>query len=253
MRIEMSDIIKIFPSPSELAESLALELINQIKEADKSNSLFTIALSGGNTPKLLFSVLGDKFADSVNWLNVHFFWVDERCVPPDSNESNFNLAAQTLFKKLVVAPVNIHRIMGENDPEGEAERYSEEINDFTFKRNGLPFLNAMLLGLGEDGHTASIFPGDEHLFRSDKICVSTVHPVTGQRRVTLTGNVINNAGHIIFLVTGSNKADIAKEVIDRDECEKLFPALLVFPTYGKLSWYLDEEAGSLLRSLNRGK
>lgn len=249
----MSRNIKIFPSPIELAESLALELIDQIETADTRNSLFTIALSGGNTPKLLFSVLGDKFADSVNWLNVHFFWVDERCVPPDSNESNFNLASENLFKKLVITPVNIHRIRGENDPERETGRYSEELNDFTFKRNGLPFLNALLLGLGDDGHTASIFPGDEHLFRSDRICAATVHPVTGQRRITLTGNVINNAGHIIFLVTGRNKADIARKVIDREDCDKLFPAQLVFPSYGKLSWYLDEEAGSLLRSLNKGK
>lgn len=249
----MSDNIKIFPSPLELAESLAPELINQIKEADKNSSLFTIALSGGNTPKLLFSVLGDQFADSVNWLNVHFFWVDERCVPPDSNESNYNLASETLLKKLAVNPVNIHRIRGENEPESEAERYSAELNDFTFKRNGLPFLNTVLLGLGEDGHTASIFPGDEHLFRTDKICAATVQPVTGQRRITLTGNVINNAGRIIFMVTGRNKADIAREVIDRDNCKRLFPALLVFPAYGNLSWYIDEEAGSLLTSLNREK
>ncbi len=242
----MSDIIKIFPSPESLAESLALELINQIREADKRNSLFTIALSGGNTPKLLFSVMGDKFADSVNWLNVHFFWVDERCVPPDSNESNFNMASETLFKKLVITPVNIHRIRGENDPEKEAVRYSEEINDFTFKKNGLPFLNVVLLGLGEDGHTASIFPGDERLFRTDKICVRTIHPATGQKRITMTGNVINNAGQILFLVTGRYKADIARKVIEKDHCEQLFPAQLVFPTGGTLNWYLDDEAGALL-------
>jgi 6-phosphogluconolactonase len=249
----MSDIIKIFPSPLELAESLALELVNQIKEADKSNSLFTIAISGGNTPKLLFSILGEKYADSVNWLNVHFFWVDERCVPPDHNESNYLMVRETLLKKLVCAPVNIHRMRGEDDPEKEAERYSNELKDFTFKKNGLPFLNAVLLGLGEDGHTASIFPGNEHLFRTDKICVATVHPVTGQNRITLTGNVINNAGRIIFMVTGRNKAGIAKKVIDKDDCDQLFPALLVFPANGKLSWYLDKEAGSLLRSINTEK
>jgi 6-phosphogluconolactonase len=249
----MSDIIKIFPSPKELAESLALELINQIKEADKSNSLITIALSGGNTPNLLFSVLGDKFTNSVNWLNVHFFWVDERCVSPDSAESNYQMAWETMLKKLVVAPVNIHRIRGENDPEKEAERYSDELNDFTFKRNGFPLLNTILLGLGEDGHTASIFPGNEQLFRSDRICAATTHPVTGQRRITLTGNVINNARRIIFMVTGRNKADITRKVVDKDDCEKLFPAQLVFPTDGKLSWYLDKDAGSFLRSLNKKK
>jgi 6-phosphogluconolactonase len=107
--------------------------------------------------------------------------------------------------------------------------------------------------LGEDGHTASIFPGEENLFRSDRICVPTVHPVTGQKRITLTGNVINNAGQVFFAVTGRNKAEIAKKVIERDNCDKLFPALLVFPANGMLSWYIDEEAGFLLRSQDSEK
>ena len=194
----MNEIIKIFPTPQALAESLALDLVNQIREADTRDRPFTIALSGGNTPRLLFTVLGDLYASSVPWDKVHFFWVDERCVPPEDPESNFGMTFKVLFSKINIAQENIHRIKGEDDPVKEAERYSKEINDFTVKRDRLPFFDIMLLGLGEDGHTASLFPGNEKLFLTDKICISAVHPSTGQKRITITGKVINNAANIIL-------------------------------------------------------
>jgi 6-phosphogluconolactonase len=244
----MSNIVKIFPTPQEVAETLASDLVDLIKESEKRNSIFTIALSGGNTPKPLYSILAEKFSRSVDWTNVHFFWVDERCVPPESTESNYRLAEENLFSKIEVFPMNIHRIRGEDNPEKEAERYSEELNDFTFKRGGLPFFNAILLGLGEDGHTASIFPGSQHLFRSDKICIATIHPGTGQQRITISGRVINNAASIVFHVTGKNKADIVTKIVDNSDPGKQYPASLVSPSDGKLYWYLDNEAGMQLKS-----
>jgi 6-phosphogluconolactonase len=168
-------------------------------------------------------------------------------VPPESSESNYRLVQENLLDKIDLFPMNIHRIRGEDDPEKEAERYSEEINDFTFKRGRLPFFNAVLLGLGEDGHTASIFPGSEHLFRSEKICLSTIHPVTGQHRITLGGKVINNAASIIFHVTGKNKTDIVRSIVDDTEPWKKYPASYVSPSEGKLFWYLDDEAGMHLK------
>ncbi len=242
----MNASIKIFPTPLALAESLALWLVNQINDTRATNLPFTIALSGGSTPKLLFSVLGERFASSVNWHNVHFFWVDERCVPPDHPESNFGMTHKALLDKIDIPIGNIHRIRGEDDPEKEADRYSEEIKSHTLKRNGLPFFNIMLLGLGEDGHTASIFPGNEKLFLTDKICTSAVHPSTGQERITITGKVINNAANIIFIVTGKNKAGIVNNIIGQRDNKKQFPASYVKPFDGRVFWYLDEAAGSLI-------
>jgi 6-phosphogluconolactonase len=242
----VNPLIKIFPTPQALAESLALDLVNQINDTDTSVNPFTIALSGGNTPKLLFSVMADQFAGQVSWKNVHFFWVDERCVPPDHLESNYGMTNEVFLRKIDIPMENIHRIRGEDNPGKEAERYSEEINEFTFQKNGFPFFNVMLLGLGEDGHTASIFPGNEKLFRSDEICVIAVHPRTGQKRITITGQVINNSPEIIFMVTGKNKSGIVKNIIGRGDDKKQFPASFVNPVQGKVVWYLDEEAAGSL-------
>jgi 6-phosphogluconolactonase len=242
----MKRVIKIFPTPEVLSESLALDLVNTIKENKDSNFPFTIALSGGNTPGLLFSILGDQHRDAVDWNNVHFFWVDERCVPPEDNESNFGMTNKALLSKINIPHGNVHRIKGEEDPEAEAERYSKEINDFVRNKNGLPCLNVILLGLGEDGHTASIFPGNLKLFKSEKISEMAVNPVTGQKRITLTGKVINNSENIFFLVTGKSKASVVRSILHKEIKGKQYPALYVLPEDGRLFWYLDNDAGSLI-------
>ena len=245
----MDRIIKIFPTPQSLAESLALDLVNKITETDTNDYPFTIALSGGNTPKLLFSILGDQYANFAKWNKVHFFWVDERCVPPDDSESNFGMTNEVFLSRIDIPQENIHRIKGEDDPGKETERYSKEITSFTIQRAGLPFFNVMLLGLGEDGHTASVFPGNEKLFLSDKICTPAIQPYTGQKRITITGRIINNSANIIFLVTGKNKAVIVNNIIGQGDNKKQFPASFVKPADGRVFWYLDEEAGSLISGL----
>jgi 6-phosphogluconolactonase len=248
----MDRIIKIFSTPQALAESVALDLVDQIEEieeieeAGKRIAPFTIALSGGSTPKLLFSVLGDQYASSVNWNNVHFFWVDERCVPPEDNESNFGMTNEALLSKINIPHGNVHRIKGEEDPEAEAERYSKEVNDFVRHKNGLPCFNVILLGLGEDGHTASIFPGNLKLFKSEKISEMAVNPLTGQKRITLTGKVINNSENIYFLVTGKSKVSVVKSILHKEIKGKQYPALYVLPEDGRLFWYLDNDAVSLI-------
>lgn len=245
----MNRIIKIFPTPNALSDLLALELANQIRNAEKSSTAFTIALSGGSTPRLLFSTLGDNYASSVDWSRVHFFWVDERCVPPDHPESNYGMTRKALLSKIEIPEGNIHRIRGEEDPSSEAKRYSEEIKKFVAHRERIPFFNIILLGLGEDGHTASIFPGNNALFLTDKLCDEAVHPKTGQKRITLTGKVINNAERIIFIVTGSNKAKVVKEIFGRETSEKKkYPPEFFNPAEGSITWYLDEAAGSLIRN-----
>ena len=245
----MERSIEIFPTPFELAEKVALDLISLIKEAEKIKQPFNIALSGGNTPKLLFTVLGDHFAGSVNWNMVNFFWVDERCVPPDNPESNYGMTKFSLLDKISIPGSNIHRIFGEEDPVNEAVRYSGVIAEITRKRNRLPVFDTILLGMGEDGHTASIFPGNEKLFRSNKICQAVIHPISGQARITITGKVINNAESISFLVTGKSKAEMVSEILINRSCEKRLPATRVAPLNGKVTWFLDNESGQYLSSV----
>jgi 6-phosphogluconolactonase len=240
----MDPQVVVYPTPYELAEKFAEELMVIISEKEKSGEPFTMALSGGTTPELLYSVLGDHFSASVNWNNVHFFWGDERCVLPESAESNYGMTSRALLRKIKIPDENIHRIHGENDPYKEAKRYSQEIKKFTAEKNGFPVFDLIILGLGEDGHTASIFPSSGHLLNSDNICEVAFHPVSQQRRITLTGKVLNNAAIVSFLVTGSKKAEIVGSIINRRKSASNFPASAIVPTDGRLSWYLDSEAAA---------
>lgn len=241
----MDTVIKISQSQDELAWDLARELADLINDAGKNKKVLNIALSGGNTPGLLFSILGDNFSDSVSWENVHFFWGDERCVPPVDPESNYGMTKRALFDKIKIPLSNIHRIRGENIPEKEAIRYSKEIDSLTRKRDGLPVFDLIILGLGADGHIASIFPGHQELITSEKTFTVAVHPVTSLKRVTITGRVINNAEMIIFLVTGSHKAEMVAAVIESPGITN-YPAASIEPVHGVLKWYLDIDAAAML-------
>ena len=242
----MDNIVKIFPTPEKLAEEFALEIIRSVDESLRKIKPFTLALSGGSTPELLFRLLGEKFAASIPWHQVHLFWSDERCVAPDDPQSNYGMVLSTLLSKIEIPGVNIHRIKGEENPEEEALRYSSEISLNTRARNGRPVFDLVLLGLGEDGHTASIFPGHPELLESDKTCEVAYHPVTGQKRITLTGRVINNAEEVAFLVTGTKKEIVVDKLFKKDPDSLNYPAAHIVPVNGRLSWYLDREAGGLL-------
>ena len=162
----MDKTVKIFSSPLELAEKFAEELVHMIRKSAKLKRSFTIALSGGSTPELLYSLLSEKYSEPAIWQSVHFFWGDERCVSPNNSESNFGAANDRFLSKIEIPSANIHRIRGEDDPVREALRYSEEISLFIAKRNGIPSFDQILLGVGEDGHMASIFPGHLDFFNS---------------------------------------------------------------------------------------
>jgi 6-phosphogluconolactonase len=238
--------IEIFQSPQALAVKFAEELIRRINESAEKKKSVSVALSGGSTPDLLFSLLGDHFSGSANWEYVHFFWGDERCVPPDDPESNFGAAYKRFLGKIDIPAANIHRIKGEADPEKEAKRYSEEILSCTMERDGFPVFDLIMLGIGEDGHTASIFPGNMDLLYSAKICEVTCHPVTFQKRITVTCRVINNSESVVFLVTGKKKANIAENIIKKRPSSRNLPASFINPVYGELRWLVDKEAASLL-------
>ena len=235
--------LHIFKTPEELADKFAGQLMNWVEK--HSGNEFHLAISGGKTPDLLFDILAEKYTDSILWQSIHFWWVDERMVSPNHPESNFGVANRLLFSKTNLSEENIHRIKGENDPTAEARSYSAQIQEKLHAENGLPQFDLILLGMGDDGHTASIFPDQLELLASEQICEVALHPVSGQKRVTLTGKVINNASKVCFLVTGSNKAERMSEIWYDPEKANLLPAAHIFPLNGDLAWYIDEAASPI--------
>jgi 6-phosphogluconolactonase len=234
----------ILKSPAELAEKLAGTIALIIRNTLKMGSTATVAISGGNTPKLLFEVLAVKYATSIKWDQVQIFWVDERCVTPEDPESNFGMTRRILLDKIGIPSSNIHRMRGEDEPAVEAARYSDEIRRNVRFKNGLPCFDIVLLGIGDDGHTASIFPGNLNLFSTEEICEVAVRTYSGQKRITLTGKVINNAEVINFLVTGKSKTRIVGDIFENNAHSLNYPASFIVPSHGIVNWWLDEEAGN---------
>lgn len=234
--------VKIFSTPEKVYEAIAQELISLIHNS--TQKVFDIALSGGNTPKAFFQKLSESYATNIAWERIHFWWGDERCVSPEDKQSNYKMTVDFLLSKIDIPEQNIHRIKGEADPEQEALRYSKEIEETLNSRGKDPVFDIILLGLGDDGHTASIFPDQLELFEHEQSCAVAQHPLSGQKRITITGNVLNNANQIFFLVTGSNKALRVSEIMDDSEAAKLLPAYYISPKNGELIWFLDEAAAA---------
>lgn len=234
--------VKIFAKPKKVSKAVAHELYKLTQST--SQQRFDIALSGGKTPKKLFKILREKYRETLPWERIHFWWGDERCVSPTSDESNFKLANDLLFSYIKVPSANIHRMKGENPPEKEAQRYAAEIDKYLKIKGDIPVFDLILLGMGEDGHTASIFPGQLEIFKENRNCVTTRHPGTGQNRITLTGKVLNNASRIFFIVTGENKSLRISEIMNNDEAAKLLPSYYIEPQNGSLIWFIDESAAS---------
>ena len=239
------DIYRIFETPLTLARAFALEFKKITDELISENGNINIALSGGNTPKLLYSILAEEYIDKILWSKINFYWADERCVSPESSESNFGEADRILFSKINLYE-NLHRIIGENDPSAEAERYSALLKQNLPFENDLPKFDLMLLGMGEDGHTASIFPDRMDLLKSEKYCETAVHPASNQKRITLTGKVINNSDRIYFLVTGKNKEHVVKIISERKEDSLMYPAGKIRQKNGDVNWFLDQDAAGLI-------
>ena len=245
----MKPTLKIYQSPEYVAEALVEEFGRFVREKVTTHSRINIALSGGSTPVAFFKHLATYnqiHPYPVDWEKVHLFWVDERCVPKDDRESNFGMTHKYLLKPLHFPESNIHRIRGEADPGKEAERYAAELSAGLPAQNGYPAFDWIFLGLGEDGHTASIFPDQLNLLYVKESCAVAIHPGTGQKRVTLTGNVLLNANRITFLVTGAAKKQIVHEIIHELPEAKVYPANFVKPLKGTFDWYLDKQAAQLL-------
>jgi 6-phosphogluconolactonase len=238
----MEKRINIFGNEGFLVKEFCSDLVKLMNEILINKKNVTIALSGGSTPKKVFKYLASKYRKDVVWNNTEIYWVDERCVAPDDRQSNYGLAKKYLLNKLNLNETNIHRIRGEDEPPAEADRYSKEIYDTVVIEYDLPRFDIILLGIGEDGHTASIFPNKLQLFNSDKICEVTLHPESAQKRITLTGKVLNNAANILFLVSGTAKAEVISIILNKKEGWQDYPAGHINPVHGNLSWYMDTDA-----------
>ncbi len=241
--------IHVHEDKHALAKKVAEDFLNAVNEAGQQNRRFSVALSGGSTPKVLFQVLAEApFKNQVKWHKVQLFWGDERSVTPDHEDSNFGMTKFILLDKVDIPEQNIHRIHGEASAEYEANRYTEVIQQgLPASATGFPQIDWVLLGMGDDGHTASLFPNAPTLDYQQYLCTAAVHPVTNQIRISFTLPLINSAKRISFLVTGSGKAKMVKRVLEDGETGKHIPASLVSPTSGILEWHLDKKAASLIR------
>ncbi len=238
----MNPILHIAKDPTAVANEFAKFLAQEVEHVSKLN----IALSGGSTPQLLFDILASEYKNAIDWNKVHFYWGDERCVPPTDPESNFGMTKLHLFSHLTLPEENIHRILGENEPAVEAARYGKEIERALHSSEGLPCFDIVMLGMGTDGHTASIFPHQMGLLESSETCVVATNPESGQKRVSLSGPIINNARKVAFLMTGNSKAQKIQEILTRQGNWLRYPASYIQPKSGELHWFLDESAYSLM-------
>lgn len=239
----MSSVVRISQTPSLVARNVADDLAAAVKRGET----YHIALSGGSTPRLLFEYLSENYRESIPWGDVHLWWGDERCVAPDHEESNYRMTKETLLKGVILPPENVHRIKGENNPADEAVRYANEMKKIIPHKNDLPVFDMIYLGLGTDGHTASIFPDAMELLTVPELTAVATHPESGQNRISLTGPVLNNASNVAFLVTGASKAERVSEIFEKKDGSEKFPASHIDPVHGDLAWYLDRAAAKSLR------
>ncbi len=238
-------MIKKFSNFDELNDFAADKFIALANEAVEKRGCFTVALSGGSTPKALYKLLTNaKFRDRVDWKSVQFFFGDERNVLPDEAESNFLMANETLFQPLKIAKKRICRWHTEIEPpENIAAEYAEKLEKF-FK--GFPVFDLTLLGMGDDGHTASLFPYTEALRETTKIACANFVEKLNTTRLTLTFPVINNARNAMFLVQGADKSEVLREVLEGAFQPEKYPSQAVKLTGGELLWLVDDAAAAFL-------
>ena len=228
----------------EGAVHAAAELVAALSR-ERAQSSFTVALAGGSTPRPLYQALAaPPYARSVDWARWQVFWGDERCVPPGHQESNYRMAREALLDRVPVPAGQVHRVRGEADPQEAAAEYEAAVRRVL--GGGRPAFDLVLLGMGDDGHTASLFPGTDALREERRLVVANWAPHLRAHRVTFTLPLINAARHVAFLVTDGSKAEAVKRVLEPSTGEAPMPAALVRPEAGALHWFLTEQAASLL-------
>lgn len=231
------------------ADAVALDAAQRVtalaREAVESRGRFSAALSGGSTPGKLYRLLAkEPYRAQMPWQQVYLFWGDERCVPPDDPGSNYQLAEETLLARVPIPAGNLYRMRGELEPEAAAQAYERTLQDFFCGPRAR--FDLVLLGLGEDGHTASLFPGSPQLAERERLVVPATASYQGRpaQRVTLTLPAINTARLVMFLVTGGTKATVVQAVLE--DSSRRLPAQRIQPVAGQLTWLLDAAAARLL-------
>jgi 6-phosphogluconolactonase len=237
--------VVVLPDAEELAHQAARRFAELAREAVASRGRFSVSLSGGSSPGQLYKLLTrEPYRTQIPWRQVHLFWGDERCVPPDDPGSNYHLAEGALIAQVPVPAENVHRMRGELAPEAAARAYDRELQDFFCGPR--PRFDLVLLGLGEDGHTASLFPGSPLLEEAERLVApaTAVFQDRPAQRITLTLPAINAARQVLFLVSGGAKAQVVQAVLEGPAGP--LPAQWIQPTAGGLTWLLDAAAASVL-------
>ena len=242
--------IRIFKTSSELFVTAVADFAKLAADAVQKRGRFCVALSGGSTPKGMFTLLANS-STPIPWESIYFFWGDERHVPPTDPESNYRMAYEAMLSKVQVPPRNIFRIPSEEkDPQLVAKEYEQTlIKFFALNTGGFPRFDLVLLGLGPDGHTASLFPDSTALKETHRLVVANWVEKFKTNRITMTLPVLNNAAVVEFLVSGKEKAGIVHQVLDGDGNQ--FPSQMIRPQDGRLVWLLDQAAASELSDANQ--
>ena len=239
---------RISPTPAEVAKAAAQLFTDAVVNAASARGVARIAISGGTTPKAMFTLLAaEPFASQVPWDKLDLFWVDERCVPPNHADSNYRMTREALLSKVPLPADRIHRMEGELDPEVAAARYESTIrNAFRLEGAETPTFDLILLGMGDDGHTASLFPHTEALDNLTNIAIANHVPQKDTWRVTLTSPVINQGREVAFLIEGAGKAQVLHDVLLGPFQPDTYPSQLIRPATGKLTLLLDAAAAAKL-------
>jgi 6-phosphogluconolactonase len=239
-------MIKIFDNAEELSIAAAELMISASKDAIQKTGKFLVSLSGGSTPKRVFEILAQpSFKDRIDWSKVYIFWGDERCVPFEDTESNAGMTYKALLDHVAVPGNQVFRIKGELPPHDAATEYNELLEKF-FPEGSTRSFDLVFLGMGTDGHTASLFPYTPVLEERSRLAKEVYLEELKKLRVTITQDLINNADKIAFLITGENKAEVLNEVMYGQYNYKKYPSQLIKPRHGELLWFLDKGAARIV-------
>jgi 6-phosphogluconolactonase len=236
--------LKIFESPADVARAAAQHWVSLNPQS--------VALSGGSTPRVLYELLSnphEPFREQIAWDKTHFFFTDERHVAPDNPDSNYRMVNEAMFSRVPVPQQNVHRIPAEKAVAQEAaDEYETDLRKYFGE--AIPAFDLILLGLGEEGHTASLFPDSPALKETERLVAAPWVEKLNSYRITMTLPVLNNGKSVVFLVTGASKAEILREVIEKDKKPDLYPAQAISPTNGAVSWLVDKAAARLCSTSN---
>ena len=248
----MKPEIRIFPDLESLSHNAAKLFIDQAARSIMERGQFLVALNGGSTPARLFQLLATDYRDKVDWSKIHVFWGDERCVPPEDNGSSYGQAREALLSRVAIPDSNLHRVKGELGPVEASKEYSIILKNFASPPLEWPRFDLVYLGMGEDGHTASLFPGSPMNLSQATMPVTAHYQDRPANRVTLTPIVFNSARMVAFMATGEKKAITLAEVLSDRYNPEQYPVQRIDPKDGTLIWLVDEAAASKLSRRIKG-